>query len=132
VVRATALPWKRDGPLFVHLEFDPSRTDALGEALNPSAAGARLVEEAKSILSRPPTERELDRAKTYTIGSYALSHQRVRDRAFYLGWYELLGLGHEFDIEFPSLIASVNLEQVQASARAYLQHQVVVSLLPSQ
>ena len=51
----------------------------------------------------PVTE---ERAKRFAAGSHVLAHQRTRDRAFYLGWYELCGPGFAFDAERPRLIGA--------------------------
>ena len=131
IVRANAVPLLRDSPLVVYVEYDPSRPAAGVASIDPKDAGDLLVKTAKSVLESLPTERELDRAKTYVSGAYALAHQRARDRAFYLGWYELLGLGYEYDSLFPSRIAAVSLDQVSRAATTYLQREIRLTLLPA-
>src|SRR5262249_10635430 len=84
-----------------------------------------LLGAVRSIMDSPPSPRELERAKTYTIGTHALAHQRTRDRAFYLGWYELVGAGYAFDQEFARRIAGVTLSDFNAAARKYLANSVV-------
>jgi predicted Zn-dependent peptidase len=130
VVRAETPPLLRESPLVLHLEYDPSRTGLGGAKLDPKEAGELMIKTARSVLEQNPTEKELDRAKTFTIGSFSLAHQRVRDRAYYLGLYELLGLGYEFDSTFPSRIAAVSLSQLKRIAEKYLQKQILVTLLP--
>ena len=130
IVRANAVPLLRDSPLVVYLEYDPARPSG-APSLDPKAAGELLVTTAKSVLEADPTEREIDRAKTYLMGTFALAHQRARDRAFYLGWYELMGLGYEFDSQFPSRIAAVSMDQVNRAARTYLQREIRLTLLPA-
>ncbi len=131
IVRANAVPLFRDSPLVVYVEYDPLRPAAGATSLDPKDAGELLVKTAKSVIESSPTERELDRAKTYLTGAYALAHQRARDRAFYLGWYELLGLGYEYDSLFPSRIAAVSLNQVNRAVATYLQREIRLILLPA-
>jgi predicted Zn-dependent peptidase len=131
MVRAHASELAQEGQLILHLEYAPARPAADGSTLSPKRAGEMMLEVVDSLTRNPPTEKELDRAKTFMLGSHALAHQRARDRAFHLGWYEIIGLGHEYDSELPAKTAAVTLEQVHNAARKYLERSVMVTLLPS-
>ena len=64
------------------------------------------------------TDEDIERAKSYLIGSQALKHERARDRAYYLGLYESLGLGFRYDSTYSAAIRAVtrpDLERVCAS-----------------
>jgi predicted Zn-dependent peptidase len=56
---------------------------------------------------------DLDLAKRYLIGSHALKHERTRDRAFSLGWYEVMGLGYEYDLHYADKIKAVSRDDVK-------------------
>ncbi|MHB1000435.1 MAG: M16 family metallopeptidase [Armatimonadota bacterium] len=56
---------------------------------------------------------DLDRAKRYLAGNHALKHERTRDRAFYLGWHEAIGLGYQYDFTYDEKIKKVTREDVQ-------------------
>ena len=89
-----------------------------------------LVAEVDKLKSDLLPEKELQRAKGYTIGSYALQHQHMFDRAFYLGWLEALGVGYEFDKRFADEVEKVTAEEVRRVARKYFNNYAAVVLLP--
>ena len=75
-------------------------------------------------------DKELQRSKRFLIGNYALSHQRAKEQAYYLGWYEILEVGFEFDREYPEKIAAVSAEDVARAARKYFSKYALALLLP--
>jgi predicted Zn-dependent peptidase len=89
-----------------------------------------LVQQMQSIRTTPPTEQEVERAKKLIIGTYALRHQRVRDRAYFLGWYEAIGLGYGFDQQFADRIAGVRREDVLRVAEKYLRNVAIAVTMP--
>lgn len=91
-----------------------------------------LVQQIQSVRTNPPTEEEIERAKKLVIGSYALRHQRVRDRAYFLGWYEAIGLGYTFDRQFADRIDAVKGGDVLRVAEKYLQKVAVVVTMPKE
>jgi len=62
---------------------------------------------------------ELKLAKNKILGQYALGKQTNAQIAQLLGWYEVLGLGVEYDLQFQSEIASVTAEAAQQVASQY-------------
>lgn len=73
---------------------------------------------------------DLERAKGYTIGTYALSHQHLAERAYLLGWAEAVGLGYGFDSAYADTIQKVTAADVQRVAAKYLTNYSAVLLLP--
>jgi predicted Zn-dependent peptidase len=53
------------------------------------------------------------------LGQYALGKQTNSQIAQVLGWYEILGLGIDFDREFQEEIAAVTTSQAREAARKY-------------
>lgn len=130
VVGAQTPPLARASHLLAYVEFDAKRIGAEGKTLDPVAVERLLVETVRSVLTNPPTGPEVERAKRFAIGTHALAHQRTRDRALYLGWYELLGLGHAYDAEYPRRLAAVTPDDVLRVAKQYLNHSVVSVVQP--
>ena len=89
-----------------------------------------VVAELERLRREPVPAAELRRAKAFLLGSYALAHQRTKQQAYYLAWYELLGLGAEFDEEYPKGIEAVTAEQVQQAAQRHFQRYALALLLP--
>ncbi len=62
----------------------------------------------------------LQAAKNKILGQYALGKQTNGQIAQIYGWYEILGLGIDFDIKFQELIAAVDAQDAIAAASKYL------------
>jgi len=112
-------------------------TDPFKQGL-PGMRGNAMLEEVKSALmeqvealkTSPLADSQLRRAKGYTIGNYALDHQRLYERAFLAGWLDVVGLGHEWDRSFPDAVEKVTAEDVRRVARKYFTNSAAVLLLP--
>jgi predicted Zn-dependent peptidase len=89
-----------------------------------------IVREIERLQNEPVPEGDLERAKRFLTGSYALRHQRNSDQAFYLGWYEAVGVGWEFDESYAQRIAAVTAAQVQQAARTWLKAYAGAALMP--
>jgi len=92
---------------------------------------ARVVErEIERLMTRPPADQELRRAKRYLLGSHALRHQRNRDIAHYLGVFELLGgaPGYRLDTLLSGKIAAVSAEAVRDATAMIFEQMVAVRL----
>jgi len=88
------------------------------------------VKVLRTISERRVSDAELDRAKRYLLGSYALGHQRLKDRAYALAWYEILGLGADFGERYAEGVEAVTAEEVQEAARSALERTVVAVTMP--
>ncbi len=73
---------------------------------------------------------ELERTKNYLIGKYLIGHQKNSARAFFLGSYEMLGLGWQIDEEYPRRLKSVTAEDVLEVAQQYLNSPTVIQIRP--
>lgn len=87
---------------------------------NTQLALEGLRSEVERLLDVPLTPEELQTAKNKLLGQYALGKQTNAQIAQLYGWYEMLGLGIEFDRGFVEAITAVTAESAQASARRYL------------
>lgn len=73
---------------------------------------------------------EVSKAKKKLVGNFKLSHESNAEQAFYLAWYETLGLGYEFDSEYPQLIEKVTPEDIARVAEKYFNDPVVAVVGP--
>ncbi|QSJ17922.1 insulinase family protein [Nostoc sp. UHCC 0702] len=88
---------------------------------NTSIALNGLRTEVELLCTTEVSESALQAAKNKILGQYALGKQTNGQIAQIYGWYEILGLGIDFDTKFQELIASVNAQDAMAAACRYLQ-----------
>jgi zinc protease len=91
-----------------------------------------LLQEVESLRTKPLSDKDVRRAKGYTIGTYALQQQRLMDRAFLLGWFEAVGLGYDMYWKFPDELEKVTAADVQKAAAKYLGNYAAYLIMPRQ
>lgn len=94
------------------------------------AVKAAIVDLLRRLREEPVEPSELARAKRYLLGSYALGHQRLRDQAYSLAWYEVLGLGSGFEQQYRAGIEAVTAEDLQGAAQEFLGRFVLAVVFP--
>ncbi len=97
---------------------------------NAETARQGILDIIKEIQERGVPQEELERAQSYVIGNYRIEHETTERRAWYLGWYETLGVGYQMDARYPELIQTVTVEDIQRVAQKYLQYFVLSVLGP--
>ncbi|WP_097001011.1 M16 family metallopeptidase [Persephonella hydrogeniphila] len=70
-----------------------------------------IVQVVKSI-EKGVKEEEIKIAKEKIIGHFLLEHQTRAKQAWYLGWFETIGLGYQMDKEYPEKINKVNKRDI--------------------
>lgn len=104
-------PTKKGGSSFVfYLGLEEKK---IGEAK------AEIQKEISKIKAEEISERELTENKNFVKGSFLLDHQTNGQRSYYLGWWEMLGLGAGFDKKFVQEINKITPAQLQKAARKY-------------
>ena len=99
------------GPFEIVLQTkNASGRDAIALALE----GMRLMQ------GQPVSEKELEGAKKYLVGSFPLRLNTQRKIAAFLTLVEYFGLGLDYPERYPSLINAVSREDVLRVAREYL------------
>ncbi|MEO3703768.1 M16 family metallopeptidase [Trichormus azollae] len=88
---------------------------------NTSIALEGLRQEVELLCTTELSTDELQTAKNKILGQYALGKQTNGQIAQIYGWYEILGLGIEFDQEFSELIKKVSSKLAMTAANRYLQ-----------
>ena len=87
---------------------------------NTALACDRLRTEVELLCQVQLSTEDLQTAKNKLLGQYALGKQTNGQIAQVYGWYEILGLGIEFDRQFQQEIAQVSAEATQQAACHYL------------
>jgi len=89
-----------------------------------------LLEVVRGLATEPIPDEELERAKNHLIGQFRIAHQRNSNQAHFLGIYEMVGLGAQFDEQYPELVKKVTADQVHAVAKKYFTAPTIAILKP--
>jgi zinc protease len=95
------------------------------------AAKAAILAVLGKLTQEPIPADDLEKAKRNLLGSYALSHQRMKEQAYALAWYETLGLAPDFDERYLAGVQAVGPADVQEAAKAVLGRFVAAVALPA-
>lgn len=119
--------------------FYPTRSDTSHFAVymgtnpsNTSIAVSGLRAEVERLCMEPLSAAELQTAKNKLLGQYALGKQTNGQLAQTYGWYELLGLSVDFDLEFNKAIQQLTAPQLQTAANKYLSEPYISIVSPEQ
>lgn len=84
-----------------------------------SEARHGIQKEIDRIQNEPISMDDLTQIKNYIKGTFILDHQTNSQRANYLGWWQTLGLGSDFDCQYNQEIDSVTSSHLQTIAKKY-------------
>ena len=76
-------------------------------------------------------EDELERTKAYLSGSFALDRRTNARQSFYLAFYEVMGVGAEYVMRYPTLLEAVGASDVLRAARRHLVEPAVAVVGPA-
>jgi predicted Zn-dependent peptidase len=105
---------------------------AVTDPENLADAKEALLAVLRGVCREPPPPQEMDQAKRYLAGAYLLGHQRMKDQAYALAWYEILGLGTGFEQVYLESVQAVTPQEVQEAARSVLRRFVLAVTLPGE
>ncbi|MGQ0644771.1 MAG: M16 family metallopeptidase [Elusimicrobiota bacterium] len=106
-------PSRRLGSAFVvYAGTDPKNLDKAQRKIEAMIA---------DFLKKPLPSKDLEDAKQYVRGHYMMDHQTNRSLARYLGWWEILGVGHGYDETYMRDVDALTADDVQGAARELLQ-----------
>ncbi len=101
-------------PLTLYLQWDSKTEGVHAKTISPGMALSLLNSQLDSVLTNPPTESELARAKSVAIGRDALQYERLRNRSFLTAMYEAIGPGYDFGVSLPELINQVGTNDIKS------------------
>jgi predicted Zn-dependent peptidase len=97
---------------------------------NYPAAREGIIQEFQRLTTELVPPEELKNAKQALKGSFLMGHETNAAQARYLGSFELLGLGYQYDQTYPQRIDNVTAEDIQRVSRKYFAHYVLSVLTP--
>lgn len=114
-------PTREEKSRFVaYIGTDPANTSKVQEG---------FTQEIKRLQTEPVPDSELAEAKSKLIGSFALAHDSNMNQAYYLGLYEVIGAGYQFDQQYPDLIEQISATDIQRVAQTVFSGPSVISLV---
>jgi len=88
--------------------------------------------EIKKLKDELVSEKELNDAKNNYLGKRAFFHETNSQQSYYLGFYEAMGLGPEFDNVITEKVKKVTAQEIQEAANKYFSKNSVISILAPQ
>jgi len=119
-VRSSVEAFKYLGLLTVYIGTAPQNIKTCLEGFNIEIN--KLKEETIS-------EQELNSAKTNYLGKRAFLHETNAQQAYFLGYFDIMDVGPEFDTKLEESIKKVTAEDIKRVANKYFSKNSVVSLL---
>lgn len=116
-------------PSRVEVSFLAIHMGTAPENLGRAEAGVRR--ELARIRQERATADELKRAKAYLLGALAMDRRTNAREAWYLAFFELAGVGHEFLERYAAAVDAVTVDDVHRVADAYLARPASVILRPT-
>jgi zinc protease len=89
-----------------------------------------LLREAAALLTEPPTDAEIDRARRYILGKHLIGRQTNSALAHSMMAGELNGLGWKWGETFPERMAAATAAQALATVEQYLHTPAIAILEP--
>jgi zinc protease len=107
---------------FVRSDLDPGYLGVYLATTPPKVAQALqgIEEILRAVRERGISQEELERAKTYLIGNYAIGLQGPLAMAATMAFDERYGLGGDFCRRYPEEIKRVNKEDILQVAQKYI------------
>jgi predicted Zn-dependent peptidase len=114
---------EQQGHLATYVLCEPDQVDVVKDA---------VVAQINRLLLEKIGDEELESAKAYLLGQYLVSLQRSRLEAHNLAWWEILGLGSNFEEDYVTLVSAISAQDIQKVSQKYLQKMVVTLHLPEE
>jgi len=122
-VRSTYEPLKYSGTFSVYIGTAPMN-------INASIQGFKT--EIEKLQNTLVSEKELEDAKSNYLGKRAFFHETNSQQGHYLGYFEILGLGADYDNKIPEIIKKVTASDIREVANKYLSQNSIISILAPQ
>ncbi len=88
-----------------------------------------FVEEITKLQQIPLSDAELQGAKNNLLGKRKYYHETNLQQAYYLCYYEFMGLGAEFDDKITDYFQKVNQDEIMHVSNKYLSQNSIISIL---
>ncbi len=77
-------------------------------------------------------DEKLGKIKTYLVSEFLMDHENAKQQSFYLGFFELLGMGYEYDEKYVQQVQHITSEDIKRASQKYFTHFVTIVLNPKE
>lgn len=127
---------EKQGLAYVVSSFYPSRAQKSRFVLyigtdpkNYTQVEKNFQKEIDRLKVESVSSKELQDAKDKLAGSFALAHETNANQAYYLGLFEILGVGYQYDTQYPKMIQQVTSNDLLRVAKKYFSQPSVTSVV---
>lgn len=110
-VRSYYTPFTDSGKLIIYIGTSPEKIET---------SIKEIQKQINLICTEEVDEKELQGGINRYTGSFLMDHQILGNQTWYTGYFELMGLGYEFDEEIHGKIKDITSSQVIKVAQKYL------------
>ncbi len=120
------------GDLAAYVFAPPLRPDPTTKKPVPTVGllKTQILAQFASFKTTPPTVEDLTRAQHFLVGTYLIKHERIEDRATYLGISVLTRGTPDFDTHYAQYINAVTTADITRVANTYFQFPAVATIEP--
>ncbi|MDD3150593.1 MAG: pitrilysin family protein [Candidatus Gastranaerophilales bacterium] len=122
-VRSSYDPLKYSGNFSVYIATAPQNIKVCLDGFK---------EEIQKLIDVEVSDNELENAKKNISGKRAFFHETNAQQAHYLGYYDVMGIGAEYDELIIEKIKAVSAKQIQEAAQKYLCGNSLTSILAAE
>jgi len=85
--------------------------------------------EIERLKTEPVSAEELERVKSKLTGQFALAHESNASQAYYLGLFQISGVGYGFDASYPTLVDAVTPQDILTLSQTLFNQPKVVAIV---
>jgi predicted Zn-dependent peptidase len=111
------------GHFIIYLGLDADRLSLAKEKIDEIIAGLK----SKKLF----TQKDLEETKLKIKGRFLLDHQTSLRQGWYLGFWEIMGLGYDFDEKYIDSLYSISLDDINSVIdKIFSSPKIVVEIIP--
>lgn len=125
---------EKNGLVYEGDSFYPSRKEMSDFVLYAGTSKENVVtveqifiDEVKKLTEI--TDDELKNAKEYLKGTYLLDHRTIQRQSWYLGWWETMGRGYEYDQQYLKDIDRVSITDIKTVCEKYFNPKEITTVI---
>ncbi|NPA53337.1 MAG: insulinase family protein, partial [Aquificae bacterium] len=117
---------EEEGLAYAVGSFFPTRVNMgrliayIGTAPEKEKKAVEGIRKVVKSIEKGVSQEELKTAKEKIIGHFLLEHQTRAKQAWYLGWFETIGLGYQMDEEYTKNISKVSAEDILKTYKKFI------------